>query len=236
MKKILLAIFCIPLFSYAQKEKTFEIGAHLNFHSNNHSGLMQYGNREKQNTLFTDGGLSLQYYLKDNFSLVGEINYKTLDTEKHDPDGLIGSSRHVTETFQSSIIEIPLMARYHYRFNNWKIFGNLGPTINFHVKNPEAKFSYDAFQIQNPPFETVPGVTIDEDLKNYFSTVYLGYGAGLGVAYQWNTKWLVTIEYRITQSFANNAKDKIGSYDTEVQIKDFKYNANQFTIGVGYKL
>lgn len=236
MKKALLIVFSIPIVSFAQEKKTLEIGAHLNFHSNNHSGILQFGNNEKQNVLFTDAGISLQYYLKDNLSLVGEVNYKILDAERKSPDGLIGSSINVKETFTSSVIEIPLMARYHYHFDNWKIFGNLGPTINFHIKSPEATYSYDDYDIMMPPFETVPGATFTEDLDDNFSTVYLGYVAGVGIAYQWNTRWAANIEYRIVQSFGKNAKNKEGIYNEKVQIQDFKYNANQFTIGVSFKL
>lgn len=236
MKKILITTLCIPLFSYAQQEKTFEIGAHLNFHSNNHSGFMQYGNREKQSILFTDGGLSLQYYLKNNFSLVGEINYKTLDTDYVNTYHSPVNSRDGKETFTSSIIEIPLMARFHHRLGKFKLFANIGPTLNIHVKSPKSTFSYDAFTTITPPFETIPGKLVKENLSDQFSTFYIGFTTGIGAGYHFNSKWFLNFEYRIGKSFANNSENKNGIYDEQVQIKDFKYNANQFTFGVGYKL
>lgn len=57
MKKILFTTLFIPLFSVAQQESKFEIGAHLSFHNNNHSGTFKYNyDREKQASFFTDGG------------------------------------------------------------------------------------------------------------------------------------------------------------------------------------
>ncbi|RRA94781.1 hypothetical protein [Paenimyroides viscosum] len=91
MKKILLTIFLLPFVALAQEQSNWEIGAHLSFHNNNHSGTFKYNyDREIQKNLFTDGGVFIQYHYTKNISFLGEINYKSLDFYKEDAPGMIG--------------------------------------------------------------------------------------------------------------------------------------------------
>lgn len=238
MKKILFTTLFIPLFSVAQQESKFEIGAHLSFHNNNHSGTFKYNyDREKQASFFTDGGFFIQYHYTNSLSFLGELNYKNLDYYKTDPDGMIGGPIN-HEELKSSILEIPLMGRYTVDFNKIKLFANAGITLNFHLQAPEATYYYNSFQQNIPPFETVPGYNYSEDLSDYSSVFYLGYNFGIGSSYHFNSKWSIIAEYRIMKSFANNFENKVPSteYNNEFTITDFKYNANQFRLGVGYKL
>lgn len=239
MKKIILIVFLLPFLTLAQEQSNWEIGTHLTFHNNKHSGTFKYNyNRLVDNTLFTDGGIFIQYHYTKNISFLGEMNYKTLDFYKKDAEGMIGGGSLKKEELKSSVLEIPLMARYSVDYNKWKFFANAGITLNFHLKDPEATYSYDSFEQNMPPFDTIPAYNQTENLSDYSSAFYMGYNAGLGISYHFNSKWSIIGEYRITKSFTNNFENKIPSteFGNEFTITNFKYNANQFRLGVGYRL
>lgn len=239
MKKILLTIFLLPFVALAQEQSNWEIGAHLSFHNNNHSGTFKYNyDREIQKNLFTDGGVFIQYHYTKNISFLGEINYKSLDFYKEDAPGMIGGGSTKKEELKSSILEIPLMARYSVDYHKWKFFANAGITLNFHLQDPEATYSYDSFTQNMPPFDTIPAYSQTENLSDYSSVFYIGYNAGFGISYHFNSKWSLIGEYRIMQTLGNNFKNKIPSteFGNEFTITNFKYNANQFRLGVGYRL
>lgn len=228
----------LPFSVFAQTEKKWEVGANLSFHNNNHSGVFQYNyDRPIQKTLYTDGGVFVQYHYTEKLSFLAELNYKTLDFTKEDVEGMDGSTPKKEELI-SSVLEIPIMVRYGLTYKKWKLFLNTGLTLNFHLKNPEAVYSHRESQQNMPPFDIIPAYRQTENLKDYFSGLYVGYAAGLGLSYQFNSRWSVTAEYRFMQSLGNNSKDKNPStgFGNEFTIKGFRYNANQLSVGAGFRL
>lgn len=239
MKKITLILSLLSFISNAQEDKKWEVGIHLQNHANKHNGTLLYQQSfyhdYTSGNVYGDIGISTQYYLKDNISLVGELNFLNLAFEKtNNIEDMVGLNSPHIEYFKSKVVEMPLMGRYHYHFGKWKAFANIGLTLNYHIGKIESIYHQDSY---TSPYEFVEGYRYTNDLSNYFNNFFIGYAAGIGGAYHITPKWLVNFEYRVTQSLGENT-DNQTIYNTQnnyLLIKNFKYNTNRFNIGVSYK-
>lgn len=242
MKKITLILSLLSFISNAQEGKKWEVGVQLHNHANKHNGTFLYGQSNNYDytsgNVYGDIGISTQYYLKDNISLVGELNFLRLNFEKtHNTEGdVVGISTSHIEYFNSKAIEMPLMGRYHYNFGKWKAFANMGITLNYHIGKIESIYHQDSYNSIMPPFEYIEGYRYTTDLTDNFNKFFIGYAAGIGGAYHITPKWLINFEYRISQSLGKNTDNRtIYNNSNYLIINNFKYNTNRLTFGVSYK-